>query len=209
MILGEPLDKEEEISARGKTVVVIGGGDTGSDCIGTAIRQGAKAVHQLEIMPRAPERRGEDNPWPLWPIVDRVSSSHQEGGMRRWSVDTIEFSGNQSGVVEQVQCCEVEWVEKEGRLNPKRIENTDFAINADLVLLALGFSGPGPNPLAEAIGLAKDERGNILVDDRQLTSVEGIFSAGDIARGQSLVVRAMADGIKVAADIDSYLREKG
>ena len=208
-ILGEPLTQEEAISAEGKKVVVIGGGDTGSDCIGTAIRQGAKAVHQLEIMPRAPEKRGEGNAWPLWPVVDRVSSSHQEGGTRRWSVDTKEFRGNQSSAVEQVQCCEVEWVEKEGRLTPERTQNTDFTIDADLVLLALGFSGPGPNPLAEAIGLARDKRGNILVDNRHLTSVDGIFSAGDIACGQSLVVRAMADGVKAAADIDSYLREIG
>ncbi len=208
-ILGEPLAEEEDISAKDKNVVVIGGGDTGSDCIGTVIRQGAKAVHQLEIMPRAPEKRGEGNPWPLWPVVDRVSSSHQEGGTRRWSVDTTKFSGIQSNTVAQVQCCEVEWVEKDGRLTPLRTQNTDFMIDADLVLLALGFTGPGPNPLAEEIGLARDERGNILVNDRHLTSVDGIFSAGDIARGQSLVVRAMADGVKAAADIDNYLRDKG
>ena len=208
-ILGEPLAEEEDISAEGKNVVVIGGGDTGSDCIGTAIRQGAKAVYQLEILPRAPEKRGEGNPWPLWPVVDRVSSSHQEGGARRWSVETIKFCGNQSNAVAQVHCCEVEWVEKDGRLTPMRTQNTDFMIDADLVLLALGFTGPGPNPLAEEIGLARDERGNILVDDQHLTSVDAIFSAGDIARGQSLVVRAMADGVKAAADIDNYLREKG
>lgn len=207
-ILGEPLAEEEDISAKGKNVVVIGGGDTGSDCIGTAIRQGAKSVHQLEIMPRAPEKRGEGNPWPLWPVVDRVSSSHQEGGTRHWCVDTKKFSGNQSNAVAQVHCCEVEWVEKDGRLTPLRSQNTDFIIDADLVLLALGFTGPGPNPLADTISLARNERGNIEVDDRHLTSVDGIFSAGDIARGQSLVVRAMADGVEAAADIDNYLREK-
>ena len=209
MILGEPLTEEEDVNAKGKNVVVIGGGDTGSDCIGTVIRQGAKSVHQLEIMPRSPERRGEGNSWPLWPVVDRVSSSHQEGGTRRWCVDTKKFSGNESNEVAKAHCCEVEWVGKDGLLTPLRIENTDFTIDADLVLLALGFTGPGPNPLADAIGLERDERGNILVNDRYLTSVDGIFSAGDIARGQSLVVRAMADGVKAAADIDFYLREKG
>jgi len=205
-ILGEPLTAEEDINATGKNVVVIGGGDTGSDCIGTAIRQGAKAIYQMEIMPRAPEKRGEGNAWPLWPVVDRVSSSHQEGGTRHWSVATKEFSGNQSNEVVKVHCCEVDWVEEDGSLTPQRIDNTDFALAADLVLLSLGFSGPGPNPLADAIGLARDERGNILVDDRHLTSVDGIFCAGDIARGQSLVVRAMADGVQAAADIDKFLR---
>jgi len=205
-ILGEPLTAEEDINATGKNVVVIGGGDTGSDCIGTAIRQGAKAIYQMEIMPRAPEKRGEGNAWPLWPVVDRVSSSHQEGGTRHWSVATKEFSGNQSNEVVKVHCCEVDWVEEDGSLTPQRIDNTDFALAADLVLLSLGFSGPGPNPLADAIGLARDERGNILVDDRHLTSVNGIFCAGDIARGQSLVVRAMADGVQAAADIDKFLR---
>ncbi len=208
-ILGQPLTEAEAITAKDKKVLVIGGGDTGSDCIGTALRQGAKSVHQVEIMPRAPEKRSAGNPWPLWPVVDRVSSSHQEGGTRRWCIETKYFSGNERHEVTKVQCFEVEWVEKEGRFAPQRIENSGFTIDADLVLLALGFTGPGPNPLADAIGLARDEKGNLLVDDRHLTSVAGIFSAGDMARGQSLVVRAMADGVKAAADIDSYCRNKG
>jgi glutamate synthase (NADPH) small chain len=208
-ILSEPLAEGEAITAKGKNVLVIGGGDTGSDCIGTALRQGAKAVHQVEIMPQAPEKRSAGNPWPLWPIIDRVSSSHREGGTRRWCIDTIKFCGNEQHEVTKAQCCEVEWVEKEGRFVSQRIDNSDFTIDADLVLLALGFTGPGPNPLADAIGLVRDERGNLLVDERHRTSMEGVFSAGDMARGQSLVVRAMADGVKAAADIDSYCRNKG
>jgi glutamate synthase (NADPH) small chain len=205
-ILGEQLTAAEDISGRGKNVVVIGGGDTGSDCIGTVLRQGAVSVHQLEIMLRAPENRDEGNPWPLWPIIDRASSSHKEGGSRLWCVDTKAFSGNKNKEVKQVHCCKVKWEEIDGRATPVRIENTDFVIDADLVLLALGFTGPGPSPLADAIGLKRDARGNILVDASHMTSVPGVFSAGDIARGQSLVVRAIADGVKAAADIDDYLR---
>lgn len=204
-ILGEPLTEEEDISGRGKNVVVIGGGDTGSDCIGTVLRQGAKSVQQLEIMPRAPESRSQNNPWPLWPIINRESSSHKEGGTRHWCVDTKSFSGNDRHEVTGVRCCEVEWVEADGGLKPVRTGNTDFTIEAELVLLALGFTGPGANPLADAIGLERDNRGNILIDDRHMTSMPGVFSAGDMARGQSLVVRAIADGVKAAADISSYL----
>jgi glutamate synthase (NADPH) small chain len=204
-LLGEPLTGENDISARGKKVAVIGGGDTGSDCIGTVLRQGAKSVCQLEIMPRAPESRAEENPWPLWPLIDRASSSHQEGGNRRWSVDTKMFEGNREGEVKRLHCCEVKWAKEEGRAVPVRIENTDFVIEADLVLLALGFLGPGPDPLADAIGLERDQRGSLLVNAQHMTSMPGIFSAGDMARGQSLVVRAIADGVAAAEDVDSYL----
>ena len=207
-ILGEPLTEEEDITAKDKNIVVIGGGDTGSDCIGTVIRQGAKSTYQLEIMPQAPDERSEDNPWPLWPQINRISSSHQEGGARRWCIDTKKFVGNNKNEIAEVHCCEVEWIKQSGRAVPMQIKNTDFIIKADMVLLALGFSGPGPNPLAEAIGLEWDKRGNILVDARHMTSVPGIFSAGDIARGQSLVVHAIADGVRAAEDIDSYLSEK-
>ncbi len=206
-ILGEPLTEEEDITAKGKNVVVIGGGDTGSDCIGTVIRQGAKSVYQLEIMPQAPNERSKDNPWPLWPLLNRISSSHQEGGARRWCIDTKKFVGNNKNDLTEVHCCEVGWVKQSGRAVPVRTENTDFIIETDMVLLALGFSGPGPNPLAEAIGLERDESGNIFVDARHMTRVPGFFSAGDIARGQSLVVHAIADGVKAAEDIDSYLNE--
>lgn len=205
-LIGEQLTTKDEISARDKKVVVIGGGDTGSDCIGTAIRQGAKSVCQIEILPKPPAARSEDNPWPLWPRIDRISSSHQEGGSRMWSVETISFAGNKKGEVERLQCCEVEWKDENGKAIAVRKEESDFQIEADLVLLALGFTGPGPDPLADAIGLKRDGRGNILVDKNHMTSKPGIFSAGDIARGQSLVVRAIADGVAAAADIDEYLQ---
>ena len=204
-IIGEPLTAEEDISAKDKSVVVIGGGDTGSDCLGTALRQGSRQVNQIEIMPRAPEARSGDNPWPLWPLIDRVSSSHKEGGIRRWCITTKRFEGSKDGAVARLHCAEVEWVKKEGRFVPLEKDNTDFTLEADLVLLAMGFVGPGPDPLADALGLERDNKGNILVDAHHMTSMPGVFSAGDMARGQSLVVRAMADGIGAAKDVKSYL----
>ncbi len=204
-LMGEPLAAELDITAGGKNVVVIGGGDTGSDCIGTALRQGAKSLCQLEIMPRPPKVRDVKNPWPLWPLIERVSSSHQEGGTRRWCVETVKFEGSREGEIKRLYCLEVEWLHREGKFIPVKKENTEFTIEADLVLLALGFLGPGPDPLADAIGLERDEKGNLLVNNQHLTSLPGVFSAGDIARGQSLVVRAIADGVAAAEDIDSYL----
>ncbi|HED23529.1 MAG TPA: glutamate synthase, partial [Firmicutes bacterium] len=205
-IIGEPLFVEEDITARDKNVVIIGGGDTGSDCLGTALRQGAASVYQIEIMPRAPETRPPDNLWPLWPRIDRVSSSHREGGIRRWCVSTKRFEGNDEGTVKRLHCLEVEWVMKNGRYIPVEKDKSDFILDADLVLLALGFMGPGDDPLAEALGLERDERGNIAVDENHLTSVAGVFSAGDMATGQSLVVRAAADGVQAAEDIRTYLK---
>jgi glutamate synthase (NADPH) small chain len=204
-IIGEPLFVEEDITARDKNVVIIGGGDTGSDCLGTALRQCAASVYQIEIMPRAPEIRPPENPWPLWPRVDRVSSSHREGGIRRWCVSTKSFEGNDKGTVKRLHCLEVEWVKKDGRFIPLEKVNSDFALDADLVLLALGFIGPGKDPLAEALRLERDARSNIAVDGYHMTSTTGIFSAGDMASGQSLVVRAAADGVQAADDINDYL----
>ena len=204
-IVGESLAVGEDITAKDKNVVIIGGGDTGSDCLGTALRQGARQVYQIEIMPRAPEDRTGDNPWPLWPHIDRESSSHKEGGIRRWCITTKKFEGNAEGHVTRLHCAEVEWVNKESGFVPIEKKYTDFILEADLVLLAMGFVGPGHDPLAEALGLERDERGNIRVDDHHMTSMPGVFSAGDMARGQSLVVRAMADGIRAAEDVKSYL----
>ena len=211
-IIGEPLAPGEDITAEGKKVVIIGGGDTGSDCLGTALRQGAKEVYQFEILPRPPELRPEDNPWPLWPQIDRVSSSHLEGGIRRWSVTTKKFEGDSKGRLNRLQCMEVEWLHKEGRQVPVEIEGSSFMVEADLAILAMGFLGPGPDPLADQLDLKRDQRGNIAVDANHMTEISGIFSAGDMARGQSLVVKAMADG-KVAADsikvfIDSEHQER-
>jgi glutamate synthase (NADPH/NADH) small chain len=204
-IIGELQDSDQKISATAKNVVIIGGGDTGSDCMGTALRQGAGQVHQLEIMPRLPESRALGNPWPLWPRIDRTSSSHQEGGTRRWSVRPVSFEGNDSAMVKRLHCIEVDWVSKDGQYIPVDKVGTDFSLEADLVLLAMGFLGPGPDPLADVLELERDSRGNILVDSNHMTSRAGIFSAGDMARGQSLVVQAMADGKAAADDVDLYI----
>lgn len=204
-LMGEPIEKEEEIAAEGKTVLVLGGGDTGSDCLGTAIRQGAEKVYQFEIMPRPPDSRPETTPWPEWPNIMRESSSHKEGGERRWSVATKEIIGA-NGCVKAVQCIEVEWSDSgDGRRIMKDKPGSEFEIKVDLILLSMGFVGPAPNKLLKDLSVALDERGNIRVDERHMTNVEGIFAAGDMARGQSLIVRAIADGRKAAEGILSYL----
>lgn len=204
-IAGEPLKPEEDIIAKDKNVVIIGGGDTGSDCLGTALRQGAEKVSQFEILPRPPEVRPGDNPWPLWPRIDRVSSSHLEGGTRRWSVMTKRFEGDEQGKVKKLHCAEVEWVLKNEKHVPLEIEGSAFTVEADLVILAMGFLGPGPDILADYLGLKRDQQGNILIADNHGTGIPGIFSAGDMARGQSLVVRAMADGKAAAENIAAFI----
>ncbi len=209
-IIGESLSPEEDITAKNKRIVIIGGGDTGSDCLGTALRQGAEEVHQFEILPRPPECRPEDNPWPLWPQVDRVSSSHLEGGKRQWLVTAKEFEGDANSNLKRLHCCEVEWIKKDSRHIPVEVEGSSFTVEADMAILAMGFLGPGPDPLADKLGLKHDNLGNIAVDKNHMTEINGIFAAGDMARGQSLVVRAMADGKsaaeKIAAFIDPAMR---
>ncbi len=207
LVGGEPLGLDEErISAAGRNVVVIGGGDTGSDCIGTARRQDAAEVAQLEILPKPPETRSESTPWPQWPLVLRESSSHKEGVVRRWSVDTTGFAG-EGGMVKQVQCVEVEWAydEAAGRVCPRRIEGSEFTIDADLVLIAMGFVAPSRVGLVEALGIAKDERGFIARDERHMTNVEGVFVTGDMRNGASLVVRAIGDGMQTARKVMAHL----
>ncbi len=200
---GEPMDRD--IDAEGKKVVVLGGGDTGSDCLGTALRQGAAKVYQFEIMPKPPVERPESTPWPTWPNMLRKSSSHEEGGDRRWAVSTVECVG-QDGRVSQLKCIEVECeVRPGGLLNFKKIKGTEFQISAQLVLLALGFTGPGKNRIIEDMGIQLDGRGNVWVDENCMTNVEAIFAAGDMARGQSLIVHAIADGRKTAKSIARYL----
>jgi glutamate synthase (NADPH) small chain len=189
-----------EILATGKHVVVIGGGDTGSDCIGTSHRQGAASVTNLEIMPRPPDTRSGSTPWPMWPLMLRTSSSHEEGGQREFAVLTDRFSG-QDGRVSTLHAVRVEF--KEGR--PARIPGTEFEIDADLVLLALGFLYPDPANLLEQLSATKDQRGNLKVDSSFMTTVPGVFAAGDCQRGQSLVVWAIADGRRAARAIDAYL----
>jgi glutamate synthase (NADPH/NADH) small chain len=206
---GEVLNAPKEILAANKTVVVIGGGDTGSDCIGTSLRQGAKEVIQLEILPKPPIERPLQNPWPTWPVILRESHAHKEGGERKWSITTKAFTG-ESNSVRKLKCAEVEWIKKEpdGPLVPREREGTEFEISADLVILAMGFVGPGNETLIKTFGIALDERGNVKADERQMTSIEGVFTAGDMTTGQSLIVRAIANGRKAANAIAAYLREK-
>ena len=206
LVGGESLGGEEHVSAAGKKVVVIGGGDTGSDCIGTARRQGAAEVVQLEILPEPPATRSESTPWPQWPLMLRESSSHKEGALRRWSVDTTGFTG-EDGVVKQVNCVEVEWAydEAAGQVCPRRVEGSDFSVDAELVLIAMGFVAPSRIGLVEALGIAKDPRGFIARDERHMTSVEGVFVTGDMRNGASLVVHAIADGMQTARNVMSHL----
>jgi glutamate synthase (NADPH/NADH) small chain len=202
----ETIDPSREITAQGKTVVVIGGGDTGSDCLGTALRQGAKRVYQLEILPKPPVERSKSTPWPIWPIMLHETHAHQEGGELYWSVKTKEFLG-ENGVLKKLHCVEVDWCLGEGgRLVPKEIEGTDFEVEADMVILAMGFVGPGEIRIIEEMGVELDDRGNVQADDHNMTNVAGLFVAGDSNLGQSLVVRAIADGRKAAQGIRAYLQ---
>lgn len=206
-VSGEPV-KGEEISAKGMNVVVIGGGDTGSDCIGTSIRQGAKKVYQFEILPKPPSERPDSTPWPMWPTVLKETSSHKEGCRRRWSVNTCEFRGK-GGILTGLLCEEVEWLkDKSGRMTMNPVEGSRFEVEADLVLLAMGFTGPRRHPLWEQFGIKYDDRSRILKDENCMTSLPGVFVTGDMSTGQSLVVRAMADGMQCACNIDKYLENK-
>ena len=189
------------ISAEGKHVVIIGGGDTGADCLGTAHRQGAASVTQLEIMPRPPEDRAPSNPWPQWSLIYRVSSAHEEGGERIYSVNTERFIDDGNGNVKALLLHEVAFVN--GTF--EKIEGTERELPADLVFLALGFVGPEKGSWLEELGVALDERGNVKRDDDYMSSVPGVFVAGDMGRGQSLIVWAIAEGRACAAGVDSYL----
>ncbi len=189
------------ISAEGKHVVIIGGGDTGADCLGTAHRQGATSVTQLEIMPRPPEDRAPSNPWPQWSLVYRVSSAHEEGGERIYSVNTERFIGDGNGNVRALLLHEVAFVD--GKF--EKVEGTERELPADLVFLALGFVGPEKGSWLEELGVVLDERGNVKRDDDYMSSVPGVFVAGDMGRGQSLIVWAIAEGRACAAGVDGYL----
>ena len=190
-----------QILATGKRVVIIGGGDTGADCLGTSHRQKAQAVHQFEIMPMPPDERAPQTPWPLWPLQLRVESSHEEGGLRDWSIATTHFSGDANGNVAKLHATRVGPGPKFGPL-----AGTEFTLDVDLVLLAMGFTGPVRSGLVEQLGVALDARGTVAADANYMTSVEGVFAAGDLRRGQSLVVWAIAEGRNAAAGVDRYLR---
>jgi glutamate synthase (NADPH) small chain len=201
---GDPDSVAGTLKATGKHVVVIGGGDTGSDCIGTSNRQGAASITQLEILPKPPEERTPDMPWPYWPMIFRTSSSQEEGAMRDFAVNTRRFVGK-GGKVTAMDCVRVEWVTDEnGRRVMREVKDSEFTIQADLVLLAMGFVGPEKAPLLDNLGVELDERGNVKTTDWK-SSVEGVYSCGDARRGQSLVVWAIWEGRECARAVDEFL----
>ncbi len=201
----EPADESSFITVKNKVVVVIGGGDTGSDCVGTARRQQAKEIHQIEILPKPPETPPPDTPWPMWPRIMRTSSSHQEGCQRQWGIMTKKFSGVETRVT-QLQCCKVERMQKNGSWKLKELPGTDFTLKADVVLLATGFLHVTHSGLIKSLNLKLDDVGNISVDNYQ-TSEAGIFAAGDTITGASLVVKAIDSGRKAAVAIDKWLQQ--
>ena len=192
---------EPPVNARGKHVVVIGGGDTGADCVGTAHRQGAASVTQLEIMPRPADQRPDEAPWPTYPMLYRVTSAHEEGGDRMFAVSTQRFIGNDEGHVTGIELIEVRMVD--GRFEP--VAGTEVQLPADLITLAMGFVGPQAETLVTQLGVELDARGNVARDAQFMSTVDSIFVAGDAGRGQSLIVWAIAEGRAVASAVDAYL----
>jgi len=199
---GEDVPEWFEITAAGKNVVIIGGGDTGADCLGTSIRQGAKAVKQFELMPQPPAERSEKTPWPLWPLQLRTETSHEEGGERQWGISTVAFEGDERGNVRSIRCVKV---------GPppdfEPVADSETEHQAELVLLAIGFAGPVREGLLEQLGVQLDARGNVATDELMMTTVTGVFAAGDMQRGQSLVVHAIASGRRAAEGIDLFLKK--
>jgi glutamate synthase (NADPH) small chain len=202
-VAGIHMDAEEEIVARGKRVVILGGGDTGADCLGTCHRQKAASVHQLEILPQPPLERAASTPWPMWPLQLRVESSHEEGGVREWAVATTHFEGDANGRVVRLHAT---------RVGPPPdftpVAGSAFSLDADLVLLAMGFTGPQKTGLLDELGVALDPRGAVSTDEHFMTSIPGIFAGGDMRRGQSLVVWAITEGRRAAQEIDAFLMQR-
>jgi len=208
IVRGDTIMDSDFIKALRKHVVVIGGGDTGSDCVGSANRQGAKKITQIEIMPQPPIHRTEQTPWPLWPRLLKMSSSHEEGCERMWNIITKEFIGRH-GWLESILAARVEWrTDENGRMHMTEIPGSEFEIKADLVFLAMGFEHVLHEGMVNDLDLALDEKGNISIDENHMTSSDGVFAAGDAHRGASLVVWAIHEGRESAAAIDSYLRRK-
>ena len=199
---GDIVDPETAILATGKRVLIIGGGDTGADCLGTSLRQGAQSVHQFEIMPKPPDDRAPSTPWPLWPMQLRIESSHEEGGIRDWAINSLKFTGDDDGNVRRVHAV---------RVGPppkfEAVAGTEFTLDVDLVLIAMGFLGPVRNGMIEELGLELDARSNIAATNYK-TSVDGVFSAGDMRRGQSLVVHAINEGRRAAAAVTAWLAKQ-
>jgi glutamate synthase (NADPH/NADH) small chain len=205
---GDAIPDPQFISAEGKKVVIIGGGDTGADCLGTAHRQGAVSVVQFELLPRPPRDRALDNPWPNWPNIFRTSSAHEEGGDREYSVLTKKFTG-ENGRVQQLHAVRVEFVDDgAGRKTMKEIPGSEFTLDADLVLLAMGFLGPERKGMLDKLGVEVNARGNVATNAEKMTSIPGVFAAGDMSRGQSLVVWAIREGRDAARFIDHYLSQQ-
>ena len=202
---GDTVPDEGFISAAGKHVVIIGGGDTGADCLGTVHRQGARSVHQFELLPRPPEGRATGNPWPEWPNVFRVSSAHEEGGERVYSVSTQRFTGDAEGRVAQLHAIQVDMVREGGRLDFRPVAGSEFTLDADLVLLAMGFVGAERPGMLADLGVTLTDRGNVGRDGNWMTSVPGVFTCGDMQRGQSLIVWAIAEGRSCARGVDHHL----
>lgn len=202
---GDRLNPETEILATDKAVIILGGGDTGSDCVGTSVRQGAASIHQFELLPEPPRERQPDNPWPQWPVILRTSTSQEEGGIRDYNILTKSFSGH-GGVVEKIHAVRVAWAKDvNGRWQMKEIPGSEFEQAADLVLLAMGFIHPEQEGMLKDLGVALNERGSVQVDEDKMTSVPGVFCAGDMERGQSLVVWAIASGRAAAKGVDKWL----
>jgi glutamate synthase (NADPH/NADH) small chain len=200
---GDRIPPETSITAKDKRVVILGGGDTGSDCLGTSNRQGASIVYQYELLPMPPEKRTATMPWPDWPMILRTSTSHEEGVTRDWSINTKYFSG-ENGVVKKLHGVRLNWKQDNGRMAMEEIPGSEFELDCDLVLLALGFLGPEPDGIVAELGLKLDQRGNIACENYH-SSVPGIFAAGDSRRGQSLVVWAIWEGRECARAVDAYL----
>jgi glutamate synthase (NADPH/NADH) small chain len=209
LVAGGHIDPSARITARGKSVVILGGGDTGADCLGTAHRQGAEAVHQYELLPEPPTDRRPDNPWPQWPTVLRLSPAHEEGGVRDYNILTKSLSGA-NGRVERLHAVRIEWGEPDGSGRPeiREIPGSEFVIETGLVLLALGFVQPEREGMLTELGVELDGRGNVVTDENKKTSEDEVFAAGDMARGQSLVVWALAEGREAARGIDEHLMGK-
>ena len=202
---GDAVPAGERISAAGKRVVIIGGGDTGADCLGTVHRQGALSVAQFELLPRPPDERADTNPWPTWPNIFRVSAAHEEGGDRVYAVSTQRFSGNAEGRVQSLHAHKVNMRLGNGRPSFEPVPDSAFEMPVDLVLLAMGFLGPERPGMLEELGVKLTPRGNVWRDETWMTSVPGVFTAGDMQRGQSLIVWAIAEGRSAARGIDAFL----